>query len=86
MDIIPGRIKKLYEEKSLNDEISEMFEQDDLRDPNKLLGFPLTKFKKLAENIDGVQPGFYLLGAESNVGKTAFMTNLTMDVLDTNLD
>ena len=63
-----------------------MFSQDDRRDPNKLLGFPLTKFKTLAENIDGVQPGFYLLGAESNVGKTAFLTNLTMDVIETNRD
>ena len=63
-----------------------MFDQDDNRDPNKLLGFPLTKFRNLAENIDGIQPGFYLLGAESNVGKTAVLTNLCLDAMETNPD
>lgn len=68
------------------DTIVEMFNQDDQRDPNKLLGFPLKKFKSLAENVDGIQPGFYLLGAESNVGKTAVLTNLCLDALETNPD
>jgi replicative DNA helicase len=67
-------------------ELEEQFALDDMRDPNKLLGLPLTKFKELAKNIDGLQVGFYLLGAESNVGKTALLTNLCMDILDTNPD
>ncbi len=67
-------------------ELEERFKLDDTRDPNKLLGFSLDKFKKLAENVDGIQPGFYFLGAESNVGKTALLTNLTLDALDTNPD
>ena len=57
------------------------FQFDDKRDPNKLLGLSLTKFKTLANNIDGIQSGFYFLGAESNVGKTALLTNLALDVL-----
>ncbi|MBK9096892.1 MAG: hypothetical protein IPM14_01990 [bacterium] len=68
------------------DELISQFEFDDKRDPNKLLGLPLTKFNTLANNIDGIQPGFYFLGAESNVGKTALLTNLALDVLDTNSD
>ena len=67
-------------------ELEEQFRRDDARDPNKLLGFPLTKFKQLAKNIDGLQPGFYLLGAESNIGKTAVLTNICLDLLDTNPD
>jgi hypothetical protein len=67
-------------------ELEERFKIDDTRDPNKLLGFPLDKFKTLANNVDGLQPGFYFLGAESNVGKTALLTNLTLDALDTNPD
>lgn len=69
-----------------NIELEEQFLLDDTRDPNKLLGFPLTKFKELAGHVDGLQPGFYLLGAESNVGKTAVLTNMTLDVLGTNPD
>ncbi|MBI2417433.1 MAG: hypothetical protein HYV28_05925 [Ignavibacteriales bacterium] len=67
-------------------ELEEQFLLDDTRDPNKLLGFPLTKFKELAGHVDGLQPGFYLLGAESNVGKTAVLTNMTLDILETNPD
>jgi replicative DNA helicase len=65
-------------------ELEKQFRSDDIRDPNKLLGFPLTKFKQLASHTDGLQPGFYLLGAETNIGKTAFLTNMCMDVLETN--
>ncbi len=62
------------------------FNIDDTRDPNKLLGYPLTKFNQLAEHIDGVQPGLYFIGAEPNIGKTALLMNLTLDMIDTNPD
>jgi hypothetical protein len=67
-------------------ELEEQFLLDDTRDPNKLLGFPLTRFNELAGHVDGLQPGFYLLGAESNIGKTAVLTNMCLDVLETNPD
>lgn len=67
-------------------ELRERFEIDDNRDPNKPLGFPLTKFKELGKHTDGIQPGFYHLAAESNIGKTAVFTNLALDLLDTNSD
>jgi len=74
------------EEQNFADELIKQFQDDDKRDPNQLLGLPLTKFNTLANNIDGIQPGFYFLGAESNVGKTAVLTNLALDLLDTNPD
>ncbi len=64
--------------------LRKQFDLDDTRDHTKLLGFNLSKFKELAQHCDGIQPGFYLLGAESNVGKTAVLTNMTLDLLDTN--
>jgi len=67
-------------------ELRERFEIDDNRDPNKPLGFPLNKFKELSEHTDGIQPGFYHLAAESNIGKTAIFTNLALDLLETNPD
>lgn len=54
------------------------------RDPGELVGYRLTKFETLAKNIDGVQPGFYIVGAETNTGKTAFLCNLTLNLLDSN--
>jgi len=51
-------------EKYFAGELKEQFKIDDTRDPNKLLRFPLTKFNTLANNIDGIQPGFCFLGAE----------------------
>jgi replicative DNA helicase len=60
------------------------YDKDYHRDPDKLLGYQLTKFKNLAWKIDGVQPGFYVVGAETNTGKTAFLCNLTLDLLDSN--
>ena len=62
------------------------FERDLARDPDELLGYNLQKFKNLAKNIDGVQPGFYVIGAETNAGKTAFLCNLTLDLIDSNDD
>jgi len=60
--------------------------QDEKNRTGKLLGFPLTKFKSLCENIDGVQPGLYLIGAETNVGKTAMLTNVSIDLIESNPD
>ena len=70
--------------KSFADELRNKFKFDDTRDPNKLLGYRLDKFKLLAKNIDGIQPGFYVISADSNVGKTAFLTNVCLDLILTN--
>jgi hypothetical protein len=62
------------------------YDRDMLRDPDALLGYALDRFESLARNIDGVQSGFYVVGAETNVAKTAFLCNLTLDLLETNED
>ena len=59
------------------------YDREKLRDAD-LLGYRLNKFPQIARNIDGVQPGFYLIGADTNIGKTAFATNLFLDILDSN--
>jgi DNA primase catalytic core len=83
---LKGKLLKIKAKptQSFDYELAEIFKKDDTRDPNKLLGYPLTKFKTISQKINGIQPGFYLLGAETNVGKTAVLTNLTLDVLETN--
>ena len=61
-------------------------EKDQTRDSGELLGYNLQKFKTLANNIDGIQSGFYVIGSETNGGKTAYLCNLTLDLLESNED
>ncbi len=86
-DIQQLRIKlfknTLNDESDLASHLQEKFEREKNRTA-ELLGYRLTKFKELCHNIDGLQAGFYFLGAETNVGKTAFTTNLLIDVLESN--
>ncbi len=49
-----------------------------------LLGYKLNKFSQLAKYIEGIQPGFYLVVAHPNIGKTAFLVNIFLDILFTN--
>ncbi|MBX3009751.1 MAG: PriCT-2 domain-containing protein [Melioribacteraceae bacterium] len=72
--------------KPLSAQMMEWFDEDRKRLPGTLIGHPLSTFKKIAEYTDGIQPGFYIVAAEANVGKTAFITNLCLDLLDTNPD
>jgi hypothetical protein len=66
----------------LTETLMDKYERDYARDPDRPLGYELQKFKTLSKNIDGVQPGFYVVAAETNAGKTAFLCNLTLDLLD----
>jgi len=72
--------------KNLNEHLERKYTAEMARDPDKLLGYTLTKFDSLAQNTDGIQAGFYVVGAETNVAKTAFLCNLFLDLLDTNED
>lgn len=58
--------------------------RDEHREPGTPLGFELRKFRRLSRDLDGIQRGFYILGAQTNVGKSAFLTNLFTDLLQTN--
>jgi hypothetical protein len=64
--------------------LAEKRTRDEGRDPDKLLGYNLVRFSKLAQNIDGVQPGLYVIGAPPSAGKTSFLCSLTLDLLETN--
>ncbi|GIK22783.1 MAG: hypothetical protein BroJett005_21970 [Ignavibacteriota bacterium] len=74
---------------SMNDDsdlaahLTEKFEREKERTAD-LLGYRLNKFSEICKNVDGLQPGFYFIGAETNVGKTAFTTNLLLDVIKSN--
>ena len=60
------------------------YETESVRDPNKQLGYSLNKFSKIQSKLDGIQAGFYIIAAETNIGKTALLTNLFMDLVENN--
>jgi len=59
-------------------------EHDMQKLPGELLGYDLKRFKNISRHLSGVQPGYYILGADPNTGKTAFMVNLCIDLLQMN--
>lgn len=70
--------------KSFTEFLKEKREAERRRDPSKPLGLPLSKFKNLEHQADGIQAGLYLIGAGPNVGKTAFSVNVAIDLIKTN--
>ena len=67
-------------------EMKDQFALDDARVIGELIGFGLDEYDEIATNLDGIQPGFYHLAADTNIGKTAVYTNLAIDMLDSNDD
>lgn len=43
-------------------------------------GYKLPSFKSIEKHLEGLSTGFYLIGAESNMGKSAFLSNLLYDI------
>lgn len=56
----------------------------DSRRETRLLGYKSGLFNQLEENISGIQPGFYIIAADTNVGKTALLTNLFLEAILSN--
>lgn len=68
----------------VGDQIEEQKRNEDERPEGELLGYRLRAFAGIARDLDGIQSGLYLVGAETNVGKTAFLTNLFLDLVESN--
>lgn len=47
---------------------------------SKGVGYKLPNFETVEKNLEGVEAGFYLFAAESNVGKSALMLNMMYDL------
>jgi DNA primase len=60
------------------------FELEMERTPEGPLGYKMKKFPGITKNLDGIQPGFYVIGGCPDAGKTALMTNLLLDLLSNN--
>ncbi|MCK5685831.1 hypothetical protein KAJ27_16985 [bacterium] len=72
--------------KSLADHLREKFQVESNRDSENPLGYPLTRFQSIYNDLRGIQPGFYLVAGGWNYGKTAFLVNLFLDLLTSSPD
>lgn len=68
----------------LADFLARKYAEDATRKHEDLLGLDLRRFHFLAKKLDGIQPGFYIAAAETNIGKTAFLANVFLDALEAN--
>ncbi len=74
--------RKAPEEVSLSDFLREKRAKDETREG--LLGYRLPDFPKIEAHTEGIQPGLYIIGAVSNVGKTSLLTGLVLSILHGN--
>lgn len=49
-----------------------------------LQGFAMNEFRAFCHNTRGIQPGMYVVGADTHTGKTNFVTNVALDLLQSN--
>ena len=59
---------------------------DSQRIAGQRLGFELKDFAEIDRELRGLQTGLYVIAADPNIGKTAFMVSLAVDVLKSNPD
>jgi replicative DNA helicase len=88
------RDKQLYNRKSrvllkgfiymLSPYLKIKYARESLKITPSYLGYNLSWLRTIAHNLNGIQPGLYIIAAETNVGKTTFMTNLFIDLLNSN--
>ncbi len=69
---------------SLGDFLAQKRARDSERIPGERIGYDLTDFAEIAKEIQGLQSGLYVIAADPNIGKTAFMVSLALDVLKSN--
>lgn len=85
--LIPGLSKGSTQASEQPSDLTEFlrFKQDrDAKRSNGLLGHKAGLFQQLERNTSGIQPGFYIIAADTNVGKTALLTNLFLETVFSN--
>ena len=73
----------VIKEKSTREVLNEI--EDKQSDPNRIIyKYKLKCFPSLMKASEGLEKGFYIVTADANVGKTAFLCQLTNDLLTSN--
>lgn len=68
----------------LTDFMTEKKRRDSERIAGQRIGYELRDFAEIDREILGLQTGLYVIAADPNIGKTAFMVSMAIDVLKSN--
>lgn len=68
----------------LSSYLKNKYDTEYAREFHNLLGYGLNRLAQLADYLDGIQPGLYIVGAETNIGKTALTINMFLSALQSN--
>jgi DNA primase len=71
---------------NLDDFLLEKRGRDSQRVAGERIGYQLTDFAEIDTVLSGLQSGLYIIAADPNIGKTALMVSLMIDVLKSNED
>jgi replicative DNA helicase len=71
---------------NLDDFLDDKRNRDGDRNAVDRIGYKLVDFAEVDNAIKGVQGGLYIIAADPNIGKTAFMVSLMIDLLRSNDD
>jgi len=74
------------EKEKLDDYLVEKRKRDGQRLQGSRIGYELKDFSEIDKVISGLQSGLYIFAADPNIGKTAMMVSLMIDVLRSNPD
>lgn len=77
---VTARPKKTQEEW-----LQGLYQREKEQQGQDLLGYRLGQdFLPVQKDLEGIQAGLYILGAQTNVGKTAFVANLALNLIEHN--
>jgi DNA primase len=68
----------------LNEFLTQKKEKDSQRIAGQRIGYQLKDFAEIDKEILGLQTGLYVIAADPNIGKTAFLVSMAIDVLKSN--
>ena len=74
------------EQVKLDDFLAAKKNRDAERNAGDRIGFALQDFAEIDRELLGLQSGLYIIAADPNIGKTALMVSLMIDVLNSNAD
>ena len=82
--VIESKLDDTFVPETLNSSILDAYKKQWEQNTDEILGLKLNSFPTIERAIDGVQPGFIVIGADANVGKTGLLISLATDIIKSN--
>jgi replicative DNA helicase len=82
--VIESKLDDTFVPETLNSSILDAYKKKWEQNTDEILGLRLNSFPTIERAIDGIQPGFIVVGADANVGKTGLLISLATDIIKSN--